>query len=1392
MRSAMAWWIAAILLWSGIAGAASTPIPSALQDWQAWALHGHEQQACALLTSPPDGGSAGRQCVWPSHLALSADAKGAQFKLGVHVGAESWVALPGDHDAWPQQVQVDGKPAVVLDRDGTPTLRLAAGDYSVQGSMNWDARPPRLHLPAAIALVDLSVDGKPIAQPERNGDWITLGAGSAHQREADALSVRVFRKLSDGMPPLLETQIQLHVAGSAREQLLGPALPQGFIATALAGDLPARLDPDGRLRVQLRPGDWTLSLAARGAATLATLHFKAPPTPWPQQEVWSYADAPALRSTRVGGVPSIDPGQANVPADWRDLPAFVLAGGATLNVEQTARGLPGNGDQLKLTRALWLDFSGDGLTAVDRIYGTFRDADRLDVAAPWKLAHARLANADTPLLVTVGKGDTTGVEVRSHNLDLRAGLRDDRHGGVQSATGGWQQTFDDVDASLHLPYGYRLLGAPGADRSPDSWIAHWNLLDLFVTAVIALLVWRLLGWKWALVALAFVVLSHGEPGAPRWTPALAVIFALVATILPVGRLRKFAHGIGVAMLALAVIATLPFAAVQLRDALHPQLESTGFGWIAPAAPANQVSVQLEFAPPPPADMAVEAPPPPPAPPPPQEQAVMSTPAAPARAGVQAKVVAGVPGANGVLQSRVSLSRPAPGFPAGTVLQSGRGVPDWAAYGSTYRLGWSGPVTAQQTWRMVILPGWATRMLRVVMLGLLVAWLVALARAFGLQARLPRGPRRVASGGAALLLLLALAPQARADSLPSPQLLAELQARLLEAPKCAPQCAASPLAQVSVGNDGLQVTVEADAATRVAFPLPRMDAPASLTSVALDGKPVGELVRRDGALWIALDRGVHRVALQFNFGADAGSAALHFPLPPPAVQVSAAGWQTNGANGVKLLSDTLAFTRVQATPTAAGAAATAQAFPPYVTVVRDISIGLDSAVSTEVTRVSPAEGGFTVSVPLLPGEHVSTPGMQVEGGKVQVTFNADDNEVSWSSTLDAATSLKLTAPPLGERADVWRVSSAPLLHLAFAGVPESAPDDANAAGGAHVFRPLPGEALDIAITRPAAVPGDTLAVDRVDVNTTTGAHAEETTVTLATRSTRGGEQIVQLPRDATLLGVTRDDEDLQLNLHEGRLSLPVQPGKQQFVVRFRAATPLGVVARTPALAIDAPLANIGTTLALPHDRWVLWTWGPQAGPAVLYWAQLIVLLIVAVALAKFAPTPLRWWHWLLLGLGFSTFAWTAFVIVALWLVTLGLRARSDRYVALARSRFNALQIVLALFTLVALFCLVASVPHGLLGRPDMRVDGLGSSAAALHWFTDQGRGALPQGAAFSLPLWAYKLAMLLWALWLANALIGWLRWGFDAWMQGGYWKAPPVKVAPVAVESAAKEPTDASK
>jgi hypothetical protein len=173
--------------------------------------------------------------------------------------------------------------------------------------------------------------------------------------------------------------------------------------------------------------------------------------------------------------------------------------------------------------------------------------------------------------------------------------------------------------------------------------------------------------------------------------------------------------------------------------------------------------------------------------------------------------------------------------------------------------------------------------------------------------------------------------------------------------------------------------------------------------------------------------------------------------------------------------------------------------------------------------------------------------------------------------------------------------------------------------------------------------------------------------------------------------------------------------------------------------------------------------------------------------------LRFHHWLLLGLGFSAFAWSAFAFVVLWLIVLGLRARYDSAIAqLSMRAFNLLQVALAAITVLALIILISAVPKGLLGLPDMHVIGNGSTAWALNWFADQARTSLPHAGVVSISLWYYKLAMLAWALWLANALIGWLRWVFDAWTKGGYWRKrePKRPVPSLPTQPATEAPHDA--
>jgi len=108
--------------------------------------------------------------------------------------------------------------------------------------------------------------------------------------------------------------------------------------------------------------------------------------------------------------------------------------------------------------------------------------------------------------------------------------------------------------------------------------------------------------------------------------------------------------------------------------------------------------------------------------------------------------------------------------------------------------------------------------------------------------------------------------------------------------------------------------------------------------------------------------------------------------------------------------------------------------------------------------------------------------------------------------------------------------------------------------------------------------------------------------------------------------------------------------------------------------------------------------------------------------------------------------------------------------------NLCQIGLALVTVVALCALAWAIPQGLAGQPDMHVVGNSSYGLQLNWFADRSADTLPQASALSLPLWVYKVLMLAWALWLANAVIGWLREAFTAWTRDGYWRVPAKKAA----------------
>src|SRR5436305_2702901 len=332
----------------------------------------------------------------------------------------------------------------------------------------------------------------------------------------------------------------------------------------------AAIPQDGVLRVQARPGTWTLELTARHAGPVAALTLPPPGGPWADEEVWVFDARPGLRLADVLGVPAVDPQQTSLPDDWKKLPAYRLRPGETLRIAERRRGdADPPPDQLTLRHTLWLDFDGDGYTWQDLLSGTLTRSWRLEMAPPGRLERVVIAGRDQ---VITQRDDTprAGIEVRQGQVLLAAEGR--LPGRFALPAVGWDHDFQAVSGELHLPPGWRLLAATGVDQAPGAWVSRWTLLDLFLVLLIALAVRHLWGTRWGALALLGLVLTWQEAEAPQWIWIAVLATAALLPLLPTGRLRAFVRLLALASrIGLALIA-IAFLAQQLRPAIHPAPE----------------------------------------------------------------------------------------------------------------------------------------------------------------------------------------------------------------------------------------------------------------------------------------------------------------------------------------------------------------------------------------------------------------------------------------------------------------------------------------------------------------------------------------------------------------------------------------------------------------------------------------------------------------------------------------------------------------------------------------------------------------------------------------------------------------------------------------------------
>ena len=360
---------------------------------------------------------------------------------------------------------------------------------------------------------------------------------------------------------------------------------------------------------------------------------------------------------------------------------------------------------------------------------------------------------------------------------------------------------------------------------------------------------------------------------------------------------------------------------------------------------------------------------------------------------------------------------------------------------------------------------------------------------------------------------------------------------------------------------------------------------------------------------------------------------------------------------------------------------------------------------------------------------------------------------------------------------WSLVASPVWNVAISGLAPTF--EAGNAGLIPVWKPWPGESMELQISRPEAVAGATVTVGRGTHQIELGKRQRTSSLALSLRCSLGEDFLVELPAGSEATSLTSNGTAIPIRKDGAKVIVPLKPGEQEVSLQWKNETPLGFQSRAEAVSLPVESANITTTIQVPYDRWVLWADGPLRGPAVRFWGILLGSLITAWALGRVAHSPLRPVEWMLLSIGLTQIPLPLALVVVGWLFFLAWRGR-ESFLRLHPWMHNALQSVLIVLTLVVLGVFVAIVAEGLLGSPEMFIRGNDSYQTMLRWYEARCEGALPQPRCFSVSIWWYRLLMLLWALWLAAALIRWLGWGWQQFSSGALFRRKPKVISPPAL------------
>ncbi len=1390
--------------------------PPELASWIPWVAGRYPNWNCAQV-------GAEQVCVWPGKAEYTIASTGAEFKLDVEVLVSGLVPLPRASDLAPRDITVRSSDGKMLDPILVATgeelgIKLQPGRYEIGAKFLWGTVPVEIPAPTSYGIINVKLDPSLKGRSARRvGAVLRLEEAQAtgDANENASVSIDLFRRLGDGSPLQITTLLRFKVSGKGRSLDLGRVLPDGVVPVSVASELPLSLAKDGKLAVQLIPGEFEVSIDAVAQQPVERLNVPAPTVSgWPTTETWSWFGDSRFRAVELDGVTDLAAALTELPDEWRRGSTYSVVPGDQVEFKVLRRGEQIFTKQsIRLSRELWIDLSGEEFTAIDRFSGMLRDGFRINALPEVRISRAS-ANGE-PLFVTKDpSGEGVGVEARLEHVNIEAVSRVQRSSSLSAV--GWNTVVDDLSMTLHLPPSWELFGVAGAQSVSGSWIGSWSLLDLFLVLLLGLSFFKLFGTKLAVLLCVALVLSHGEYQAPRIMFIHLVMLVGWRKLLgdSKGWVVTLCQSLIILTFAALVVSTLTYAKLQFTQMLFPQLqsgtryrtvlqellaalESAWFSWPAllllvgycgfaikrfiattgfwPRFGAVAIygviglvivwilqmflSVGPSFRESPPTYSASSSFIP-------QGSEAFSgeiasdsleesaTPGGLRRKGAKA------------LMQRQGAGAQAAGEKTGTnypSLISGAAIPSWRW--RSHQIYVAGPVAGDQSLRLVLLP--PAIMSGVCGLRVLISMLLLglLYKALGF--RIPGntaliGASRAAALVGTLAVLLAL-PRAASAEYPDETLLKELEQRIVSARCVDTSCVA--LAGMALKLDGSRFVLALDVSSRgvsgVTLPGP-LDV-LMPESIKLNGAAtVATRSLGNGFLQVKVPNGRSRLVIGGTLP-QRPAFALQLPDRPLVVNFESLDWMVSGLLPSGVAQEVLRFSEVAkltdsrggATQIAGGsrlATGEETQLSSWVVAHRRIEISESNTVTTELRRIGDVSQGLIVKLPLLTGERITSAGVSVEGQQAVVSFPPGVSTAEMQGLLPKFDRFQLAAGSVPRVSEEWEVWCDQIYSCTFSGlVPSASVKDGVAT---KYWQPFPGDKIEVNVSQLGGIAGQFVTVDSAQHSVSADTRQYSGVVTASLRVTKESLVTVTLDESATVQSLALDGEQGRGLATGSGASVLVPTGTHQLELRYLAPRTSGSLETLPRVQLSVPTHNLMTVLQPAQDRWLIWTGGALWGPSVVFWSKLLVVCGIVVGLARLGFLNLSLFSSVMLGVGLSSAPTFILGIPLVWLALLyvGGERRAE---LLQRSSIVARCLVLGV-AMLALLVLYSVVETGLVLRPPMLIAGNNSTAESLRWFLDHTEQELLRPWVVTLPLWAWRAFSLVWSAWLVFSLFGWLK------------------------------------